>query len=93
MSKPIVVKERTRYKYINEEEAIAAKSKQQKEKYAANLEENRKKNAEYQRRYRAAKKQELENLRLEKERLANILASQQITSNEMSLVCQRMSQL
>ena len=60
MSKPTVIKERTRYKYATEEEAREAKSKLQKENHLKNLEENRKKNAEYQRKYRALKKQEKE---------------------------------
>jgi hypothetical protein len=86
MSKPAILRERTRYKYASEEEAYQAKLAQTKESHLRNKAKNTPEYKEaynkYQREYRERKKAEKAQLKLEQEardkQLAQLLAAQNI---------------
>jgi hypothetical protein len=91
MSDQAVLRERTRYKYANAEEARVAKSLKTKESYLRNKEKNKQdkeykeKYNEYQRKWRQNKKleQEENNKLLDALLLANNNASRPIENNNL----------
>ena len=93
MSKPVVLRERTRYKYATEEEAHAAKLLKTKESHernkAKNTPEYKESYNKYQRDYRERKKVERAQLKLEQEardkQLAQLLAAQNTPISNLEL--------